>query len=50
MPVVTGRAEPQEVGGIAQAWIIDRKVYPRVPMLNDGFHAREDSGGIQRVK
>ena len=25
--IVTGEAEPQEGGGIAQAWIIDLKVY-----------------------
>ena len=32
LPVVTGRAEPQEGGGIARAWIEDPKVYPSIPM------------------
>ena len=32
LPVVTGRAEPQEGDGIARAWIEDPKVYPGIPM------------------
>ena len=36
LPVVIGRAEPQESGGIAQAWIEDPKVYPVYQYPNDG--------------
>ena len=36
LPVVTGGADPQEGGGIARAWIEDPKVYPGIPMPNDG--------------
>ena len=32
LPVVTGRAEPQEGGDIARAWIEDPKIYPSIPM------------------
>ena len=32
LPVVSGRAELQEGGGIARAWIEDPKVYPGIPM------------------
>ena len=39
MPVVTGRAEPQAGGGIARACIEDPKVYPGIPMPNDGAGA-----------
>ena len=39
-PVVTGRAEPQEGSGIrVRAWIEDLKVYPGIPMPNDGAGA-----------
>ena len=30
--VITGRAEPEEGGEIARAWIEDPKVYPGIPM------------------
>ena len=33
LPVVTGRAEPQEGVGMAQAWIVDPKVHPGIPMI-----------------
>ena len=33
---LTRGAEPQEGGGLARAWIEDPKVYPGIPMPNDG--------------
>ena len=43
LPLVIGRAEPQKGGGIAQAWISDPKVYPGMPVPNDGVHTGGDS-------
>ena len=48
LPVAAGGAEPQEGGGIAWAWIIDPKVYPTIPMPNDGVQARGNSGGYRQ--
>ena len=36
LPVVTGRAELQEGGKIARAWIEDPNVYPVYQCPNDG--------------
>ena len=33
--VFTVGAEPQEGGGIAQAWIVDAKEYPGIPCSNN---------------
>ena len=40
LPVVTGGAEPQEGGEIAQAWIIDLKVYPMTVSVPKGTSGR----------
>ena len=47
LPIVTEKAEPQERGAIARAWIIDLKIYPGMPMPIDGVSAGGDSNGYK---
>ena len=47
LPVVTGGAEPQEGGGIAQSWITDPKLYPGIPMPKNGTWVLREQWWLQ---